>query len=153
MRLFKTNAAGDALTDSAIFKGAGEPVVEWTRPIELKQGPDGAIYLLEYYSYHATSPLTHIGRYEYKGSCHPGDPVSAAGPRAKPRPGVRIAARTLSVSRPGPHVLRLRTLEGREVAVYRGEGPAEYSLPPAESAGMRILTSEPDGDRWILPGL
>lgn len=153
LRIFKMNEAGTALTDSGIFKGAaGEPAPHWMRPTEVKQGPDGAIYVLEYYGHHSTEPQTHIGRYEYTGSCSPGVQVGVARKAPKSLPGIRIAARTLKVDRQGAHVLRLQSLDGREIAVFRGRGPAEYSLPPAQG-GVRILTSEPDGDRRILPAL
>lgn len=153
MRLYKVNAAGNGVTDSAVFRGAGEPTAAWNRPIDLKQGPDGAIYLLEYHGYHQTTSLTHIGRYEYRGTCRPGTPI-AARPGRKGPPRIRFAAGKVSVEQPGRHRLRIRDLQGREVFFAEGTGPKEYPLSlVGMGKGLFFATLEPGQGSWTIPGL
>jgi hypothetical protein len=153
MRLYKVNAAGNGVTDSAVFRGAGEPTAAWNRPIDLKQGPDGAIYLLEYHGYHQTTSLTHIGRYEYRGTCRPGTPI-AGRPGRKGQPRIRFAAGKVSVDLPGRHRLRIRDLQGRELYAAEGTGPRQYPLDlKGKGQGLLLITLEPGGGSWVIPGL
>lgn len=151
LRMFKFNDAGTALTDSAVFKGAaGEPTAHWVRPIELKQGPDGALYLLEFYGYNESTPLTHIGRYEYTGSCKPGVPTLSRPPRKLPE-GIRVGARAIAVDRPGAHRVLLRDAGGRLVANLSGEGPRTHELGAPAAPGLYLLTVQPGGETWKFP--
>ncbi|HLP43215.1 MAG TPA: hypothetical protein VK465_17050, partial [Fibrobacteria bacterium] len=152
-RLYRINASGDGVTDSAVFKGAlDEPSTFWNRPLELKQGPDGAVYMLEYHAYHSTSHLTHIGRYEYTGTCRPGVDIPVASRSKRPKgPRVHVSARAVRVEEPGPHRIRVRDLDGREVAAFEGAGPREHALDLKGSQGLHIVTLEPGGGSWIVP--
>jgi cytochrome c len=152
VRMFKVNEAGDGYVDSAVFRGAeGEPRA-WSRPIEMKQGPDGAVYVLDYAAYHATNHQTHIGRYEYLGSCKPGVPIAARPRLPAAMPRVKVTARTIRIGQYGRHTLRVRTLQGRVLATFAGEGPREYPVPRGEG-GLLIVTLEPGQGSWIVPTL
>lgn len=150
LRLFKLNAAGDGYVDSVAFSRIANEPSGWARPVEAKQGPDGAVYVIDYAGYHATTALTHIGRYEYSGTCLPGNPTGLRA-RLKPDPAVRITSRTITVDRPGEHVLRIRTLEGREIARFTVNGPAEYPLTLPSGKSLYIITLDEGPASWVVP--
>lgn len=151
LRMFQVNDRGDGYVDSSIFRGAaGEPAAPWLHPIELKQGPDGAVYVLDYAGYHSTVPETHIGRYAYQGSCHPGAPVGLRRGRGA-RSRIRIFPDFIRVDEAGIHAFRLRTLDGRVVASFSANGPAAIPLRRPRAGAVYVLTLEPGRGRWLLP--
>lgn len=64
------NVSGDSvLSEEPIFRNH-----EFSGPLDFKQGPDGALYVLNYgSSYFSTTNETKIERISYKGSCRPVD--------------------------------------------------------------------------------
>lgn len=149
VRIFKVNGRGDGYTDSMALATD----TRFTRPVDLKQGPDGAIYVVDYAGYHSTTAQTHIGRIEYTGSCRPGVTIAAA-PGSRPAPRVRITPRSIAVDEPGPHRLSVRTPHGRLIRTLRGDGPAVHPLAlPQGGRGVYLITLEPGRATWAVPRL
>lgn len=124
LRAFQLNEAGNALTDSiSILAGT---VIQ--RPLDLKQGPDGALYLVDYSdAWHASSGATHIGRFEYTGSCRPASPnldfpSAARMDPARPGPQSSLRAGRLEIKGQVSYTLSIRDWRGREVANLQGSG-------------------------------
>jgi hypothetical protein len=139
VRVFQMDETGSLLMDSTML--ATDQKLD--RPLDLQQGPDGAMYVVDYGpGWHSTDPLTQIGRIEYTGSCHPGVPTAARqnGMKSGPIPRVRISAGLVDIAEPGPHQIRLNDLEGRQIRAWRGTGPKAYALGKADQAGLRIIT-------------
>lgn len=145
-RVFKVNETGDGYVDSIPLATD----MRFTRPVDMKQGPDGAVYVVDYAGYHSTVAATHIGRIEYTGTCRPGIAVSAR------RAGVNAARAVLShgslrVTAPGRHSLALRATDGRIVSAFAWTGTADVPIYLPTARGVYILTLEPDGGRWMIP--
>ena len=62
-------AGGRILKDEPIFKNH-----TWTNPIDLQQGPDGALYVINYAGYFSATGQTSIVRIAYEGDCRPSLP-------------------------------------------------------------------------------
>ena len=137
VRVFQLDETGSYLVDSTML--ATDQKLE--RPLDLQLGGDGALYVIDYGpGWHLTSLQTHIGRIEYTGSCHPGA-QTAIGARAQgPRLRIRFLSAGVEIAEPGPHTVRLLDLDGREVRVWRGNGPQAYALGKADQAGVRLIT-------------
>jgi cytochrome c len=113
--------------------------------VDVQQGPDGALYVINYNGWYTTVPSTNIARIEYHGTCLPATPkleqptAMAAGQANLPVPGVTVEKSAVSITAYGSHRLRLFDLQGKEVFSANGDGPARYQLPPAADASVRIL--------------
>ncbi len=137
VRVLKLDESGSYVIDSAML----ETAQELNRPLDLEQGADGALYVVDYGDgWHSTNPVnTQIGRIEYTGSCHPGVGVSARnspGRKAK----VRIGARSIAIGEAGEHLIRQSDVNGRELRVWRGNGPQSYDLGGPDRVGVSIIT-------------
>lgn len=128
--------------------------------VELKQGPDGALYAINYNGWYTTVPSTNIARFEYSGTCLPAEPKleqptdiaiarSAAG-----APGIRVLGGMLEVAAEGDCSFVLSDLAGRTLAAWNGPGNRRYALPSDRGAGVRILrvrtASGPEMSRRIV---
>lgn len=127
LRVFKPNEAGDAFVDSATLSAS----VAWERPLDLKQGPDGALYVVDYGNgWHASNANTHIGRLEYTGPCRPAEPklqLPAAireGGRdgGGPAPVLRLRGGRVEIESAVPASLRLADGRGRVLTTWSGTG-------------------------------
>lgn len=114
------------------------PARKMERPLDLKVGPDGALYVIDYGpGWHSSSFTTHIGRIEYTGSCHPG---IATGLTTRLSPmRVKVSPRSITVDEPGPHLVRSHDFRGREIRVLRGPGPGPMSHPLARGSDKGVL--------------
>ena len=130
LRAFQLSESGDTITDSVSFLTAANI----QRPLDLKQGPDGALYLVDYSdAWHASNASTHIGRVEYTGTCRPAEPkleLPSAARMEAVRQGPRslLRAGRLDISGHGDYALSIRDCRGREVASLRGQGDRVFSL-------------------------
>ncbi len=137
VRIFELDATGAYLTDSAML--VTEQKME--RPLDLQQGGDGALYVVDYGpGWHLPSLQTNIGRIEYTGVCRPGVQSALHRSQAGPRLRIRFLSSTVEIEEPGPHTVRLLDLEGRELRTWRGIGPQAYALGKAEQGGVRLIT-------------
>lgn len=110
----------------------------WFRPVHLKLGPDGALYILDFYNKiigHYEVPLTHPGRDRFRGRIWR---VVYKGPDGKAPPPRRMADLTqLSshelIERLGDANLTVRALASEELAERTGDLPLEKLLPDDES--------------------
>jgi len=136
VRVLQLDETGSYVIDSAMVSTAQD----LSRPLDLEQGVDGALYVVDYGDgWHSTSPNTQIGRIEYTGSCHPGVSVST---RRLPgrQPDVRLGPQSLEIREAGNHVVRQTNLKGREIRIWRGQGPQTYSLGRPGQGGVSIIT-------------
>jgi cytochrome c len=136
------NAAGTARTGYARILSA----LKLDRPTDFKQGPDGALYAINYSGYFSTVPTTAIVRLEYTGSCRP---VTSGVLDPKPI-GEAFAVRgwTLAARETGSGI-RVADLTGRTLYSSREPGRI-HDLAPAlhGRAGLYIVTVDaPSGAR------
>jgi cytochrome c len=125
MDTVRMNADGTA----KVAQGPVFPSFKFDRPVDLKLGPDGALYVINYAGWFGAASTTGIVRVEYAGSCR--TPVGVEPRRETLRGAFRAYGRTLEVTVAGAHDLTLSDLNGRAVAAFRGEGAARYDLSPA----------------------
>lgn len=136
VRVLQLDATGSFVIDSAML--ATEQKLD--RPLDLQQGPDGALYVVDYGAgWHSTTANTHIGRIEYTGTCRPGAPTALRAAAAA-KAGLRLARGRILLGAPGAHHVRVTDSRGRETAQWRGFGPREYELGKSDQAGVRIIT-------------
>jgi cytochrome c len=137
LRVLKLDETGSYVIDSAMV-GTSQ---EMNRPLDVQQGVDGALYVVDYGDgWHSTSAVTaNIGRIEYTGSCHPGVAVSARRVQGR-QPRVRIGPRSIAIREDGDHVVRQSDLNGRELRIWRGSGPQTYGLGGSDRKGVTIVT-------------
>lgn len=156
LRAFQINDAGDAITDSISLLAA--TLIQ--RPLDLKQGPDGALYLVDYSdAWHTSSGATHIGRLEYTGTCRPAEPI--LGPPAVSRqdparqgPQSMVRAGRLEIKGVGGYTLSIRDWRGREVANLRGSGARSLlisDLPGDPGLYVATLAWKGGSSRMSLP--
>jgi cytochrome c len=137
VRVLQLDESGSYVIDSAMVT----TTQELNRPLDLEQGADGAIYVVDYGDgWHSTNPVNaQIGRIEYTGSCHPGVAVSARKPLGR-KADVRIGPRSIAIREAGEHVVRQSDVNGRELKVWHGTGPQTYDLGRADRVGVTIVT-------------
>jgi cytochrome c len=122
-------------------------------PLDMQQGPDGALYVNNYDGYRTSGTNTGIIRIEYSGDCRPALPKLET-PTAvtfKPlrqdmaylAPKVEIlqtSGFTVSVATQAAFTLVVRDLMGRPVASRTAKGPAPVSLDEVSQAGIYVLS-------------
>lgn len=154
---FKLDSAGEPLATSPtpVFLSANyarstsAPVIG--RPIDFQQGPDGALYMMNWGAgccdgnTGGQSAYAGIARIAYTGpacsdpSLFPA-PVSLAGAVHRgPISWFHLGAQSFAVRTEGAHEVRILDLSGRLVRTWRGVGPKEYSLPERLRGGMYVL--------------
>jgi hypothetical protein len=130
IKIYKTDEAGGRLTDSLTWFGK----FGFNNVLDIQQGPDGALYVLNYEGSFGSTPRTHIGRVEYTGSCKPSEPkfpvpdpsaVREAGSGAAPE--AWLGAGILRVEQAGDYRLDIRDALGRPVRSIRGSGAAAWT--------------------------
>ncbi|MDB5047932.1 MAG: hypothetical protein JWO30_1003 [Fibrobacteres bacterium] len=140
VRVLQLDETGSFVIDSAMVTTSQE----LTRPLDLEQGADGALYVVDYGDgWHSNGPGMHIGRIEYTGSCHPGVATTGAGVRNRAAaPRIRVSAQSIDVREPGPHIIRIYDFTGREIRILRGDGPMSHPLPKGRDKGIFFVTVE-----------
>jgi glucose/arabinose dehydrogenase len=125
------------------------------RHIDLQQGPDGSLYLLNHGAgccngnSGGQSAYTGIVRITYKGTCKDPGLNVAVDPQARvtrDASWLKVGSRMFSVFAQGPHEATILDMSGRVLFTFRGEGPQVYNLPAALGAGgvyvLRVRTAE-----------
>jgi cytochrome c len=137
VRILQLDETGSFVTDSAMLATSQE----LNRPLDLEQGADGALYVVDYGDgWHATNPVnTQIGRIEYVGSCHPGVAVSARNLRGR-RADVGINSRAISIREQGEHVIRQSDVNGRVLRTWKGVGPQVYGMDGTMKRGITLIS-------------
>ena len=121
-------------------------------PTDLKIGPDGALYVINYAGLFESGPNTGISRIEYTGTCRPDVPKletpEAIAPRARSLSGGMAALlvdpaleRVVRLPRAAAG-FRLFDLEGRQVWEQAGMRGGDSARLPKLSGGLALL-------RWI----
>jgi hypothetical protein len=129
--------SGSYVIDSAMLSTSQE----LNRPLDLEQGADGALYVVDYGDgWHETNPVnTQIGRIEYIGSCRPGAAVSSRYLRGR-KADVGIDSRAISIREEGAHVVRQSDVDGRILRTWKGVGPHVYGLDGAMKRGITLIS-------------
>jgi hypothetical protein len=141
------NVSGTVNT-SGIFTSGGGTANGISALVDMQQGPDGALYVVNLNCIGGTnSGATHysdacsgIVRIEYKGEAcadtalHPAGPLpTGIGALGRLEKGVAdwvdIGPGRFSVLADGPHAIRILDPRGRIAASLRGEGRMEYPFP------------------------
>ena len=121
-------------------------------PLDIQQGPDGALYVNNYDGYRTSGTNTGLIRIEYTGDCRPAEPKletptssigapwarnpSLSGPRVELLSG---AGFSVSVATAGEFTLQVRDLMGRPLASRSAKGPAPLALNEIKQAGVYLL--------------
>lgn len=135
------NPAGTEITEKLRIFAYNNPFLK--NPIDLDFGPDGALYLVNYFGYRTTSPGTGLIRIEYKGACNV--PVSAP-PLVRRGSGVDFSGGTVRIDMAGPWKAEVRNLAGRVLWRREGVGPLRHDLAPSMNPGLHVLMiSHPSG--------
>lgn len=118
------NATATAKTAiGTVFKG-----IHLDRALDFQQGPDGALYVINYSGWFNATVTTAIIRIEYSGSCRPST-VGLAGTAPVPdRSHLKLRGRTLEVGEVGRYTLQIADMQGRLVASFDGEAAGAYDL-------------------------
>lgn len=122
------NAAGTAKTGQArVF-----PNIRLLKPLDFKQGPDGALYVINYGGPDfGFSNSTSLDRIEYTGACRPVTVARENGALGGARgPVFELRGLRLKVGE-ARHEVRVTDIAGREVYSVRGERPGSHDLAPA----------------------
>jgi cytochrome c len=153
LSILQLNDAGDKILNEETWFTA----YNFLEPLDLKQGPDGALYVATYGGSHGGTNATLIGRIEYTGSCHPALPklpTTAVEPQpAWGNSGVSHAsmhAGRLRIEAQGDYDVSLHDLGGRELFRAQGRGTAEFPLPPmaAGSGAIWIMQVKTPAGSW-----
>lgn len=142
--------------DDVAWTGASPKAVEqpdlvvskdlWFRPVDIKLGPDGAVYIADFYNKiigHYEVPLTHPGRDRHRGRIWRIAPENLAvvlpdlGPDAK----VETLVKALQTNNPA-----LRTLAANQL-VIRGESDSVRSLATSGKGAGSVAAA------WVLQRL
>ena len=122
-------------------------------PLDLQQGPDGALYVNNYDGYRNVGGSTGIVRIEYTGDCRPAlpkieTPTSVSiNPLRKdyaylaPKVEIlRASGFTVSVATEKTFTLTVRDLKGRPLVSRTAKGPAPVTLEEVSRTGVYLLT-------------
>jgi cytochrome c len=156
-RAYLVSDDGSTLTDSMTL-GSSWGV---RSPLDLRQGPDGALYMLSYGSTTFTANAdAHIARIEYTGDCHPatpkypklGDSTVSIGGMMGPNlrtVSARMTDHSLMVNESGDYTVRISDAHGKEIAAKSASGAQEFVFNDMLHAaqGLFFLSVEGNGFR------
>jgi cytochrome c len=115
-----------------IAKGRAFTSFHFDRPIDFQQGPDGALYIMNYAGWFGAATTTGIQRIEYTGGCRPVMSTGLAPDRS------RMQARGTSLDvdgLEGSYTVVIGDLQGRTLKTLRGEGARSFDLASLASNG------------------
>lgn len=147
VKILGVNEAGERLNDSLDWFG----VFNLENALDMEQGPDGALYVLNYAGRYTSTANTSFGRIEYTGSCLPAEPslptrigIPGPGNPGGAEDGFVIRPGILYVTLPGSYRLILKDVGGREVFSAMDKGPREFALDAilAGRQGVFLMTLE-----------
>jgi cytochrome c len=102
------------------------PKLRLDNPLDFQQGPDGALYVVNYGGYFTSTNLTALVRIEYSGPCRPAPSATMPIPKRQGAAPISVDGFALEVLEAGPHLVEIADLNGRIAARYRGNGRARY---------------------------
>lgn len=120
--------------------------------IDVRQGPDGAMYLLNYSKFQYTRDnTTGIFRIEYTGNCKPSTVAVEAVRNGGP--AIELTGNLVRVTGMGRHSLALHDVSGVRLRTWKGVGPAAYPMDLPQ--GIFFLRTETGGlvRKIVLGGL
>lgn len=109
--------------------------MKFTDPIEIRMGPDGALYVMNYAGYRSTSAATGLLRIEYVGSCQP----VGIGPQKTVSKDIELHGLSLTIASAGTHHLDIMDLRGRRIWSHGGRGPAQYPFSWIRKSGIYLV--------------
>jgi glucose/arabinose dehydrogenase len=117
------------------------------KPLQIKAGPDGALYVVNYDGYRTVGANTGIVRIEYSGTCHPAEPKLEQPSQVADRPAkgpeaVITMAQGLSVevSTEGAFTARVSDLLGRPLAMRQGRGRSKLVFNELHGPGVYLFS-------------
>jgi cytochrome c len=113
-------------------------------PLDFQQGPDGALYIVDYGGYFSSTPQTALVRIEYAGPCHP-DPTGLAGRLAPRLPTISQSGSRIRVEAQGEFRLRIFDTRGRVEFERRDRGAREIELASAGREGVYVARVDAGG--------
>jgi cytochrome c len=145
IQFYKIKPTGDGLTDSLkLFQTYGI-----TGPLDLQQGPDGALYVLNYGpAYFGTTGETKIARIEYTGTCRP---TVAINRNPAGKTWLNRSGSSFEIDRRWPYSMTIRDVQGRMLARLEAQaGRKAYSIGRLVPAGtpqgiLNVTLSGNDG--------
>lgn len=147
--VLELDQAGDRVLGRTPFLAlnAGDQL---NKPLELRMGPDGALYVINYSGYRTWNARTGILRVEYHGECRP---ASTQAQVARTLAGGWYSRGLITIDAAGPHEMTVVDPSGRTELRRAGSGPAEYDLSGSLASGIhiiRIRTAEGSVERKIV---
>jgi cytochrome c len=128
------NQAGDTkVAVSQVFKN-----LRLDRPLDFQQGPDGALYAINYSGWFSATATTALVRLEYSGSCKV---VGVNSTEAPDKTSLAFRGMTLAINEPGAYTLDIVDMQGRNVATYRAEGRKSFDLANLAKGGASLYTA------------
>jgi cytochrome c len=113
------------------------PILTKSHTLDMRQGPDGAMYLLNYATFQYTrDATTGLFRIEYTGNCKPTTQVAAS---RFDKAAIEFQGGMLQVSGKGRHLIAIYDVSGNRVYAKEGSGQAAYPLRLAN--GVYFLNS------------
>lgn len=144
------NIVGTVAVSPGIFTTGSGTANGISALVDMQQGPDGALYVVNINcpggtssgDAHYSDACSGIVRIEYKGAAcadtalHPaGNIVTAIGTSGRIERGpvdwVSVGPQMFSVLADGPHSIRILDIQGHVKASMQGAGPMEYPYPKA----------------------
>jgi hypothetical protein len=131
-----------------------------SRHIDLQQGPDGALYLLNHGAgccngnNGGQSNYTGIVRITYKGTCQDPGLIVGVQPKetvAREAAWLKVGATMFSVFTQGAHEATILDVNGRVLFNFRGEGPQNYNIPELGAKGVHVLRVKTDNGIAVRP--
>ncbi|MDB5103136.1 MAG: hypothetical protein JWP91_825 [Fibrobacteres bacterium] len=126
-------------------------------PLDFQQGPDGALYIVNYGGYFTSTAATALVRIEYTGTCRPEPTGILEVPEQSGRALLTAHGFRLESATAGPHLLQVADLRGRVLAEFRGFGRVGYDLTGALAGkpglyAVRLETRSGIQSRTLLLG-
>jgi cytochrome c len=153
MTLFTLDEDAARITASEQVLGA----IPLHGPLDMQQGPDGALYVNNYDGYRTVGTNTGIIRIEYTGDCRPAVPKLETPSSAAFKPLrretaylapkveiLRTSGFTVAVATQKAFTVVVRDLMGRPVASRTARGPAPVSLEEVSRTGVYVLSVATD---------
>jgi cytochrome c len=136
---------------SVVSRNQLKPFQTFEGPLDMKVGPDGALYVVEYGQtsgglWFANTAGTAISRLQYTGTCHPLTPVPTALPEIAAKSsrmgfvqGINLGLRREITLPAGVKGFRLYDVQGREAWAYLTTGNENGKVVVPASVGNGIL--------------
>ena len=126
-------------------RGALSTAIKLDRPLDFQQGPDGALYILNYGGFFSTTEKTAFIRVGYHGSCHP---MGLAGSVRERTQALQVSGLRVRVWATGACVLRVHDLSGALLYERNGAGEIDLAAALPNARGVCAVTLETTTGRF-----